>query len=161
MVNLTKDLALWFQLHKCSQWDWPKWVNTMGYFIEHLAVGTWLRSKGLERRDEIFLCCLSTQISQLFKEPRTKEMRERFFNLHGFSLFCYHCTVNRVFFVLAKALQGRKLSQCSIVNHFLYLFGFILDLLKGYARSGFWLDFFGFTFFPYLNFDFVSLKLIN
>ena len=88
-------------------------------------------------------------------------MRERFFNLHGFSLFCYHYTVNHVFFVLAKALQGRKLSQCSIVNHFLYLFGFILDLLKGYTGSGFWLDFFGFTFFSYLNFVFVSLKPIN
>ena len=53
----------------------------MGYFIEHLAVGTWLRNKGLERRDEIFLYCSSTQLSQLFKEPRTKETREMFFDM--------------------------------------------------------------------------------
>ena len=48
------------------------------WVIEHLVVGTWLRSNGIERRDEIFLYCSSTQISQLFKEPRTKEMREVF-----------------------------------------------------------------------------------
>ena len=34
-----------------------------------------------------------------------------------------------------------------LLTIFLYLFGFILDLLKGYAGSGFWLDFSGFTFF--------------
>ena len=130
MVNLTEDLALWFQLHKRSQWDWHKWVNTMGYFIEHLAVGTWLRNKGLERRDEIFLYCSSTQLSQLFKEPRTKETREMFFDLHGFSLFCYHCTVNCVFFVLAKALQGRKLCQCSVVNHLIFIWFYFWICLK-------------------------------
>ena len=106
MVNLTKDLTLWFQLHKRSQWDWHKWVNTMG-----ISSSTWQLALGI---------LSSTQISQLFKEPRTKEIRERFFDRHGFSLFCYHCTVNCVFFILAKVLQGRKLSQCSIVNHFFF-----------------------------------------
>ena len=32
------DMAMWFQSHKHSNWDWHKWVNTYnGYLIEHLA----------------------------------------------------------------------------------------------------------------------------
>ena len=162
MVNLTKDLALWFQLHKRSQWDWHKWVNTMGILSStwHLALGTWLRNKGLERRNDIFLYCSSTQLSQFFKEPRTKEMWERFFDLHGFSIFCYHCTANCVFFVLAKVQQGRKLSKCSIVSHLIFVEFYFWICLRNMLEVDLGCIFLGSRSSLILKF-FFSLKLIN
>ena len=152
MVNLTKNLTLWFQLHKRSQWDWHKWVNTMGILLSswHLVKKQRLRKKRWDFSVLLKHTNLSVVQRAKNKINERKVFRPTWVLSILLSLYCQLCFS----FWLRCCKEENYLSALLLTIFYICLVLFF-DLLKEYAGSGFWLDFSGFMFFLHLIFFFV------